>query len=311
MKNISLVIFAFLVGVIKISSAQDTNTVIIGDFNHDGLIDTITFNDQWYCELKSGTGKIFKYVEEEEDLGSFFEFVKFDSTLYEIENKPFLDEFLKCMFHKIPFKESPDNSLFWLLDCNNSKKKIENNIYMDEAYKYTPRWENTVPDPYMYYTKFDSVRWVIFYGHNLHRTYLHKKDTFNRYGYMGYEAITDTTQSVICFNHGVVVNRSGKYAWVFINDIQVTFGHEKLRWPSIMDAKAYRDKVIILQKVFMDDNYVYISDPSKGICIRVNPTLFGNMLVDKIKIDGDKLVYYYGNKNGTIDLPTIISQKFN
>jgi hypothetical protein len=96
-----------------------------------------------------------------------------------------------------------------------------------------------------------------------------------------------------------------------MNDSKVTFGHKKLRWPSIIDAEAYKEKVIILQRVYGGINNLFISDPVKGICVHINPSLYKNILINKIKIVGDKLVYYSDDKSGSIDIPTIINQDIN
>ncbi|MCB0704528.1 MAG: hypothetical protein KDC34_04435 [Saprospiraceae bacterium] len=66
--------------------------------------------------------------------------------------------------------------------------------------------------------------------------------------------------------HGLIWQKDGQYAWIFVHDIGLFSGPGKLRWKSIREISTYKDVVLIhLEAPVMMDHSLLLIHPESGL----------------------------------------------
>lgn len=280
MSKILAICFLLLVNISGLK-AQEIS-IFVSDFNKDGKNDTITLTIESTSSyvfktviLKSGDGRSISF---KNSLGfsSFFEIVEIEDYLLEDHNYLFFKAIESVIFTDSLQKIDP--SLDWLLQCYSSKRELDDTLF-DYSLNFVPKWTSgDIAIPPLYHSQyskkelealFGSVEWInkintknvwlLYSGFNHRRSELKTTDYLNG-------------KKLICSSHGVVIQNNNSNAWVFVSDGKVSDGHDKLRWPSIEDAKFLNDnKVIIVQKnVSVGNKSIFISDYVEGTCKKLS-----------------------------------------
>lgn len=233
--------------------------------------------------------------------GSFFYIETVSKNLLKPENKPILDSIKKGF--NVPFSNKIDPTLAFILETYYSKKEIKNDSLVDLELSYTPRWFTKADTFPGYYIKQSDSTYIVFYGHNMNSTVVEVFPDFK-------QTVKDT--NLKAFNHGVLLKEAGKYGWVFINDNKIFDAPEKLRWPTMEDAKRYGHVAVIL-----NFGYVFISNPDVGKSIRLHFEKMGEDssepevdIVQKIEISNNQLKVTLSEKTKTFNLDDIMKRYF-
>ena len=288
MKTIKYLLFCF----IPITAwTQDTET-IHEDFNGDGYTDALScyysggsgFGGR-YCELKNGaTNEIYEVNTQ----GCFCQIknaILIPPVLGKKENKSFLEAIKKKLLPA--WKDSPDPSLQWIINANNSNYELSDNIYFDLIISSPTEWvEGNIELPGTYYIDLkgnalhqlyildleppdwynqkEYEGWLIYYGHNHYRNPTGDSLT-----------LADSSRSYKAYktSHGLIIKKEESYAWVFVTDFDLTGGPQKLRWESIKKVRISDNYVIVEQsRAPGETTNIFVIDIETGICGRMKFT---------------------------------------
>ncbi len=311
----------FIIPIIVSSQEVVVQTV---DYNGDGHIDTLS---SWYgggsgfggkyCILKNGaTNEKFEL----NTAGCFCQITKavpIPPRLKEEANKFFLAAIEKQI---LPQKQdSVDHSLRWILNVNHSNQVLSDNIYFDLKFSSPPKWsrgEIKLPDTYYidvkgntldklyenelehpdWYNPKKNEGWLIYYAHNHYRN--PEGDSLT---------LVDSTQNFLAYktSHGLIIQRDNSYAWLFVNDFNVTGGPGKLRWESIKKGRIVDNFIIVQQNLHPDIiSRIFIIDIESGICGRIKLTANYN----GFHIENNKLIIENSSLKKSLLLDDLINE---
>lgn len=298
MKSVLLTI-AFIAITFHNSSAQSQQ--IKSDFNKDGVIDRVEISEDGGSAFSS-TG--VKYTDGKTKKKFDFSVLYSFGSFFAISNAPNVlgksgrEELGKLLFSK-KMASTIDPSLQWLIDACSNKAEVKSSELSDFSTKYNPVWTEgnpAIPDDYFimlenskYPNLLKNVEgspeydgktfksdyfWLTYSPHN-HNA---KSDDFKNIQ-------ADSESQLVTTSHGVILKSGQKYSWVFINDDKVFEANEKLRWPSILEAKMFSDFVLIRQAVNTGATNLFIVNPKSGYVVRLSNELMQINSVEKMEID--------------------------
>jgi hypothetical protein len=294
MRTILFILFIFNPLFVR---SQDVATEI-ADFNDDGHIDTLRSWSEGgsgfggkYCQIINGA------TNEKYKLNTYGCFCRIKKTvlipqaLQKEQNRPFLEAIKNQI---LPARrESADPSLSWIIKANQSPQILSNTIYFDLIISSPTEWHlGTIKLPDTYYIDVignsehpikdsdsdKTTAWLIYYGHNHYRN--PSGDSLT---------LTDSTQSYLAYktSHGLIVKKGDMYAWLFVNDFELTGGPGKLRWESIQRVQLYGNYAILQQSLAPDmSSRIFLIDIETGMCARMK---FITNLSD-FKIENNQLI---------------------
>jgi len=121
--------------------------------------------------------------------------------------------------------------------------------------------------------------WLIYYGHNHYRNPTGDSLT-----------LADSTRSYKAYktSHGLIIKNENSYAWIFVTDINLTGGPQKLRWESIKKVQIIDNYVIVEQSWKLSEtNRIFVIDIETGICGRLK---FTSNFLEPFIIENGKLL---------------------
>ena len=287
--------------------SQDTET-IHEDFNGDGFVDVLScyysegsgFGGR-YCELKNGASN---EIYEVNTHGCFCEIknaILIPPALRKEENKSFLEAIKRKLLPE--WRDSADPSLQWIINANNSNYELSYNNYFDLILFSPTYWvEGNIELPRTYYIDlkgetlnqlYDETElpdwydqkmnehegWLIYYGHNHYRNPTGDSLT-----------LADSTRSYKAYktSHGLIIKNENSYAWIFVTDINLTGGPQKLRRESIKKVQIIDNYVIVEQSWKLSEtNRIFVIDIETGICGRLK---FTSNFLEPFIIENGKLL---------------------
>ena len=303
MKKVMHIIYLLFCLMPVIAPAQSEDSTF-KDFNNDGHTDTL---NSFYSGGSGYGGKYFELRnganDDKYEINTYGCFCQIKQTipipaeLRKKENKPFLEALKKEI--SSTWRISPDPSLKWILDANNSVSELSDNPYFDLAFNFRVEWIKgrvTLPDTYFieiknnrfYYPEElspdDRHRnfsgWLAYYAHNHYR---------NPEGDSLVPAGNSSNYEASKTSHGLIVhNEEDSHAWIFVTDYDLTGGPQKLRWESIERVKIYKGHAFVLQsRAMMDENNIFIIDIENGVCARLRYSAVSNPFLNEFS---DKLI---------------------
>lgn len=233
--------------------AVSQNITKIEDINGDGYIDTL---ESYYSGGSGFGGKYCTLIDgksnEKFEIDTWGSFAQIQQTvlippaLRREENQPFIEEIKKVILPK--WRESPDPSLQWIINANNSNYRLSDNTFFNLIIFSATKWiEGNLKLPTTYYIDFKGGRynrryqkedegWLIYYGHNHYR---------NPTGDSLLVVESSNQYKILRTSHGLIANKEGNYKWIFVTDSQLTGSPSKLRWESIGDV-ILKDQYVLL-----------------------------------------------------------------
>jgi hypothetical protein len=268
------------------------------DFNGDGYTDTLRafynggsgFGGK-FCELTNGA----THEKYELDTWGCFCQIKRTIIIPEVLRKTENRMFLKAMEQEVlPEKRNkPDPSLRWIINANSSNYILSDNIYFDLIIYAPPEWISgkiELPDTYCidiggnvlnklyireteppYFDDYtEDEGWVVYYGHNHYR---------NPSGDSLTLADSSLSYKVYITSHGLVIKKEDSYAWMFVNDFDVTGGPQKLRWESIKKAQIFENHIFIQQSLRPDsESRIWVIDIETGTSVRMKAKTYSFLI---------------------------------
>ncbi|MCC6279455.1 MAG: hypothetical protein IT262_02565 [Saprospiraceae bacterium] len=241
------------------------------DINSDGVLDSIDVGSSGGSGFGSASGTIINgktgekfTIESESCFCAFRTIVEIPPALLLPENQAFKS---KMEAEMLPRKAaSPDPSLQWILQGLQQKHDLTGRKYFDIYVNKGIDWqplpillpedyfleilENKPPLPGHYY--------LTYAGSN---HYLNVKTDTLQQRYRDEDIVLWATA------HGIVLQKADRYAWVFVTDIELTGGPDKLRWASIGYFKKVGNILIVNHlRPTSSEGKVFVIDLETGKC---------------------------------------------
>lgn len=260
------------------------------DFNRDGRKDSLgcTYDGGsgfggFTCTVRDGkTKEVF-------EMNTFHCFcrtkyvVLIPPPLLRKENRPFLERMQEQLFPQL--QTTIDPSLQWIISSTFGRKELPDDPFFDYTMQGTAGWlpgpcrvpagytlrvqgdtldrlystDAEVPD---WYTP-GTARGYLYYAGLQHRLLENQSagDTFSLL------IDSNALYSLHVINHGVWVEKNGRYKWIFITDKDINDAPDKMRWASIWTAQLIDDLVLIVQQLPTGSGIqVYLADIETGVC---------------------------------------------
>ena len=225
---------------------QKERTVLIEDYNHDGVKDSMVLGAWWGKSVIMINGKTSDVYELDGDgcPCRIKEVVLAPPVLSQKDNRAFLDVMKKQVI-SMP-RANLDPSMEWMIKGVFNKKKLEDNEYFDLVIDPQTNWvESEFKYPENYYMEIsgDTLEglkhrsylgddqyletatkgFLIYYAHNHYRSYSGDSLTLGD---------SNENYEIYHTSHGIIVKKEDTYKWVFVTDADLTGAPEKLRWES-------------------------------------------------------------------------------
>jgi len=312
-----------------------------GDFNKDGVADTLTsYYDGgsgfgWkYAKITNGkTGEVFSM-----ETGGCFCRIK---TLVYVEPellKPGNSVFMEMLKTEIlpVFSEYPDASLEWILAGTASHKHIEDNKYYDLIIDPGPQWKDDefrLPQSYYVSVYGDGLKAVFQSDEETPEWFNKETDTAflvylagNHYRISGGDSIKPVDRSdvysVFRTAHAVLVYKNNLYKWLFVSDYDLTGAPEKLRWESVKSIVLKDDYLVVVQSLAPDIiSRIFMINIETGICGRLkfpvydfkNEDVGGAAFINGdsifLRIDGEQESYKFTDITNELELQYLSETK--
>jgi len=282
MKNLHLLFFFILVLPL---SAQHTS-ITTEDFNSDGTEDLLKCTYEIgssfggaNCELTDGkTKKKFTLS----NYGCFCAIKKWVSVIPELrkkENEYFFYNLKKEVLPK--FRSTPDQSLLWIVNSSLKTQKTTDHKFFNLTFNPKTVWRQEEPElPSTYYIEMrsqtlskmipeekmapitsissDQKDFLIYYGDTHFSSESFKTKEF-------IPIVKNETYEILKTAHGVLAKKDNTYKWLFVTDMDINAGPQKLRWASIQEVVLHDNYIIIKQGLAPDPEYnIYIVDIESG-----------------------------------------------
>lgn len=296
-------------------SAQDNINLTIEDINNDGIIDTLktfyqggsSFGGKYVGVVNGKTNQYHELTNE----GCYCDFksvVLIPSELNKPENKPFLK---KIKSELLPEKSiEADPSLDWMIRSAFSYTELKDHSLFDLIIDPKNKWNKgklRLPSNYYLEIEGDTLKklnelsswggppeeeankgYLIYHAHNHYRS--NTGDSLK---------LSDSNEHYKVFNtsHGVLAKKGDLHKWLFVNDVPITGGPEKLRWESIHSVSLIDEKHILVQHNMPrpSSNQLFV--------INIETGTVGRLRSDLINSGND---YNYGPFRVQIDNVTIM-----
>jgi len=308
----------------------------IEDFNKDGSADTLTtFRDSGSgfgsisCSMVNGrTGEVHEWGV----WGSFGEIrqtLAIPPSLAKTENEAFLLRMKEEILP--PIRDKADPSLNWLITANRSQIVLASDTTYNLVLFPSSTWIKGTPEsPANYCLKLDPSDFA-----DLYHIEEEKPDWYDEKrtaGYLSYAGMnhsnfrrfswesvqTDSSEfipvqsnanyAISKTSHGIIVQKGDSYKWIFVNDMVLTSGPEKLRWSSIGDVALF-DHFIVFQHLLAPypTNQFFIIDLESGVCGRLKE--MGN----NFKLEGNGLIIQgnYPEDSISLEVQTLLDELSN
>lgn len=302
--NLTLLITIFLVPVIIFGQNHKR---IIKDFNKDGYKDTL---ESYYdggtgvqsTDIRLINGKTKEIFELNNTWGTneITYTILIPPELVQLSNKPFLEAIKKAL--SLPARRNfTDASLQWIISANINQKKLSDNSYYDLLIKTPPQWiSGKIELPNHYYIDVSGDTLEILNGYNSESNegwlvYFAGLHYLNESGDSLLLVDASPTYKVFRTSHGVVVTKGNLHTWVFVSDVGLTGGLEKIWWESINNVTLI-DKYIVLQVIGWYRNPIFIIDVEKGIFGRLRHYNFSDSYIidkDNFIIESNTVIKIY------------------
>ncbi|TPN82315.1 hypothetical protein [Aquimarina algicola] len=273
----------------------------IEDFNNDGIVDTLTtfyeggsmFGGRYAAITNGKTNETYKLNND----GCFCEIkdiITIPPKLAKQENKPFLDALKKQILPKQ--KEVADESLNWMIKSSYTNTKLSNNIYFDQIINPQTKWNTEAfESPKSYYLEIkgdtlyhlyktikenvtkDPKGFLVYYAHNHYRNEQQN----------GLQEIENNSRYTLYkTSHGVLAKKGQLHKWLFVTDIDLTGGPEKLRWDSIKKVALVEHYAIIQQNMAPSiiDQF-FVINLETGICGKLKTKLYDSETIEDNNTD--------------------------
>ena len=270
------------------------------DINGDGVLDTMDagsssgsgFGSANVAIINGKTGEKFS-IESESCFCAFRNKIDIPPNLLRPENASFK---AKMEEELLPRKAAaPDPSLQWILEGLPYKTRLSNQKYFDvlvhdESFNWRPL---PIGLPDIYYLEYHEKKqhssshyYLTYYGHNHFANV--KTDTLH-------ERYRDDRIRIVTTAHGIILEKQGQYAWVFVTDDELTGSPDKLRWASIGYMRIVNNILIFnhVRSGSLDDK-IYVIDLDTGKCAGVetdmSATIYAKMLPPEKQIADDPVI---------------------
>jgi hypothetical protein len=288
----------------------------IEDFNNDGVMDTMEWYYDggsgfggWTCSIVNGkTNELHEII----NWGCFCDIqrtVLIPPALRLPENYPFLDQIKGVLFTE--HQDEPDLSFQWIIDGYAANVQAPKNSRFNRLIFPTLNWvkgEIQLPTNYSidmkglplhqiystdmetpdWYDAEENEGWVYYYGSRHGRIEaLHVPVLIN----------STTTRKIYKTAHGLIQEKDGAYAWIFVTDFTLTGGPEKMRWGSIVKTEIVGDH-LILQHGRMPNlvDALYIINLSNGECGQLD------LAINDFSVEEGSLNYVQYDETGSMSL---------